>query len=91
MSKYGIKFMGVAGHEFETRTTITRWLKSADIEAEGGRGKVEWTAIPNFAKTFDSQGEAYAFWLQESKTVPTRPDGQPNKPLTAFTVEIGEM
>lgn len=37
------------------------------------------------AMTFRSLGDAARFWRQESG-VP-RPDGQPNRPLCAFTVE----
>ena len=40
------------------------------------------------ARHFESVGEALEFWRQESTKGP-RPDGKPDRPLTAYTVEIG--
>lgn len=40
------------------------------------------------ARRFDTPREALEFWRQQSKLRPLRPDLQPNRPLTAFTVEI---
>lgn len=39
------------------------------------------------AKTFPSVAEALEYWQQISPTVPVRPDGKPNRPLTAYTME----
>jgi hypothetical protein len=64
------------------------YLKSADFEAHGGIGWMTFTRNPGSALKFDSAGAAIAYWRTRSKTVPTRPDGKPNRPLTALTVEI---
>ena len=40
------------------------------------------------ARRFADAGEAMAFWNRISATRRWRPDGKPNKPLTAFTVSI---
>jgi hypothetical protein len=67
-------------------TDIFLWLKDADIEANGGQGAVTFTADRDRAKRFDSPGTAAAFWRTQSRVRPLRPDGQPNRPLTAFTM-----
>ena len=38
------------------------------------------------AQRFDDLGEAFAAWCAVSQSVPLRPDGNPNRPLTAFTI-----
>lgn len=40
------------------------------------------------AKQFPSAVEAVEYWQAVDPTNPIRPDGKPNRPLTAFTVEI---
>ena len=46
---------------------------------------------PAKAKRFDDKAQAFRFVRQQSKNVPLRPDGLPNRPLTAFTVSIEEL
>lgn len=43
------------------------------------------------AKQFGVYREAWEFWKQQSRRVPFRPDGEPNRPLTAYCVEILEL
>ena len=69
----------------------TWFLQSCDFEAHGGRGHVEFTKDPAKAMQFNSNPEAFDYWRTTSKTNPVRPDGQPNRPLTAYTVEIGPL
>ena len=38
------------------------------------------------AKVFSSLIEGLGAWTETSKTRPTRPDGKPNKPMTAISV-----
>jgi hypothetical protein len=38
------------------------------------------------AKQFPNLEAATEFWKQRSKRVPLRPDGKPNRPLTAFSI-----
>jgi hypothetical protein len=81
-----MKCWGVAG-PFET-TSVGQYLETVDFEAYHGRGFVRWTADPEKAMRFPSAGAAMQFWKTQSKTVPIRPDGKPNRPLTAYHVEI---
>lgn len=48
-----------------------------------------WAVDPMHAKTFATSAEAFACWRQE-RTVDNqfRPDGEPNRPLTAFSVSV---
>jgi hypothetical protein len=81
-----IKLLGAAsGHPTNLEG---QYLKSYDPEAFDGRGDVVATPLKEYAMRFDSFSQAHAFWNQQSKTRPLRPDGKPNKPLTAFTIEI---
>ncbi len=40
------------------------------------------------AKVFETFEQAHACWTQVCEREPVRPDGKPNRPLTAFTVAI---
>ena len=66
----------------------TGYIKSFDVEAKDGHGHVVTTEKRDEALTFPSAREALIFLWQEPKCRPIRPDGKPNRPLTAFTVEI---
>lgn len=66
------------------------WLKSY-ADTPDGRGCVEWTDDPKKARGFETRFDAMEFWRTPSKTVPKRPDGKPNRPLTAFTVSVEEL
>lgn len=46
---------------------------------------LEVTADPAKAREFQTLEEALAYWRQENGV---RPDGKPNRPLTAFSVEL---
>lgn len=65
-----------------------QWLKSYDPEAFRGRGSAEWTNDVNQAMRFPSTIEAMRYWQQIPRTRPLREDGKPNRPLTAFSVEL---
>lgn len=51
-----------------------------------GRGLIEWTADINEAIWFPDLAAGMAEWKRQSTNVPLRPDGRPNRPLTAYTV-----
>lgn len=67
------------------------YLESYDPEAHRGQGKAKWTDDIAKAMRFATQLEAFDFWRQQSKTMPFRPDGKPNRPLTAFTISVGHI
>jgi hypothetical protein len=53
-----------------------------------GRGEVTFVYEVDGAKRFADRTAAFAFWKTQSRTMPRRPDGKPNRPMTAYTVEI---
>lgn len=65
-----------------------KYVKDYDPNARDGRGTVKGTADSADALKFETAGDALAFWHQTSTVRPLRPDGKPNKPLTAYHVEI---
>jgi len=64
------------------------YLKTFDPDAHDGRGAVKLTTRKDEALRFATATECMALWLTPSKTFPRRPDGKPNRPLSAFTSEI---
>lgn len=52
---------------------------------------VRTTPHPGAALTFPTGVEAWALWRQQSTRWPRRPDGRPNRPLTAFTIEVVDI
>lgn len=65
-----------------------QYLKSYDPEAHLGKGWAIWTSDVEEAMTWPLQALAWECWRQVPKARRIRPDGRPNRPLTAFTVEI---
>jgi hypothetical protein len=64
------------------------YLSAYDPEGEGGMGSFEWSHNPEDAMRFPDAASAWVLWKTTSKTRPTRWDGKPNRPLTAYTVAI---
>jgi hypothetical protein len=67
------------------------WLKNFDHEAFNGQGHGVFTDRIEHALRFAAKNAPLAFWNKQSTVRPLRPDGRPNKPLTALTVEIEEI
>lgn len=91
--KYVILIMDVAGSgplRSSGAGPLGQYVKSYDPDIGNGvvTGEVEGTFDPSEALTFDSSEEAYDFYRRTSTTVPLRPDGKPNRPMTAFTIEV---
>lgn len=70
------------------RSRMGALLKSFDADAMEGYGLVEWTDDVAEARRFQSFTAAMDCWRQDSTVRPLRDDGEPNRPLTAFTIEI---
>lgn len=70
---------------------LAEYLKSADVEAFNGRGEFNCTKDIKQAMRFDSHEAAFEFWRRQSKTRPLRPDGKPNRPLTAINVTFEKV
>lgn len=69
-----------------------KYLTKYDPDFRSGRGFVDGSDKIGDAIFFADKKEAMEFWKQPSKTHPIRStDGKPNRPLTAYTVEIIEI
>lgn len=64
------------------------FLAYADPNGRDGRGYQRWTQDPAEAKRYADAAAAHADWSRQSSLKRFRADGKPNRPLTAFTVEI---
>jgi hypothetical protein len=64
------------------------YLRSYEPSTADGCGDIVMTEDRAKAKVFADPAEALACWKQQSTTLPLRPDGRPNRPLTVATVEI---
>lgn len=63
----------------------------SDFDFTSARG-LKATRIVAHAKVFDDAHAALNFWRTVSPTAPVRPDGNPNRPLTAYTITlVGEQ
>jgi len=81
--KYGIFLHGLA---VGIPTDVDgKWLSYYDPTKRGFRGEIRATDDAAKALAFDSFEDAAMCWRQASGT---RPDGRPNRPLTAYSVEI---
>lgn len=65
-----------------------RYLASYDPDGNSGFGDLALTTDPARAKRYPSTTAAAEDYRRRSTVLPTRPDGEPNRPLTAYTVEI---
>jgi hypothetical protein len=65
-----------------------QYLMSFHFDTADGKGFGTFTHDQTKAKRFQSPAEAMLFWRTQSKVRPTRPDGEPNRPLTVSSVEL---
>jgi hypothetical protein len=89
-----IKCVGLAGNVINVINDDKpdgMYLASFDVDAFEGRGTSAWAKDRYDAMIFMDFAAAHAHWSQQSTVLPFRPDGRPNKPLTAFTVEIEKL
>lgn len=64
-----------------------RYLVDCDFN-QGYTPKLRTSTKPSEAKKFNSQIEALEYWKTPSSVLPTRPDGKPNRPLSAYTITV---
>jgi hypothetical protein len=64
------------------------YVESFDHDASEGHGFGVFTPDIRGAMQFATAGEAWDFWRRQSRVNRWRPDGRPNRPLTASTVTI---
>lgn len=86
MSEFVIQIRGHAltGEE----PPMPLFVEAYDPSTPDGAGDLLLTPFVDKAKGFATTAEAFELWRAQSETVPLRPDGKPNRPLSAFTVEI---
>ncbi len=65
------------------------YLVSYNADGNDGWGEAVWTDDLAEAIEFATASEACACWTEQSRLRPVRPDGQPNRPLTAFSLMLG--
>lgn len=84
-----IRVAGMATpHGWQEGPNSGKYVASYTPHGHGGRGKVVLTSDPDLAHRYPSVGAALSAWRETSKTHPVRMDGKPNRPLTAYTVEV---
>lgn len=64
------------------------YLQWSDPDANNGMGDDRWTKNIKRAKKFATFADAAACWKAQSTVKPLRPDGKPNRPMTAWSVTI---
>lgn len=70
------------------KTPAGEYLAAFDREAFDGRGEATFTRDIARALVFPDVETAWRFIGQRPTRRPTRPDGKPNRPLMAFTLQI---
>lgn len=91
MSRAVIRFLEIAG-SFPGKPHIQEGsLLESFQDTPCGRGNAKWTLDLEKALRFPSVAKAFEFYRRRSATVPTRDDGKPNRPLTAYTVMIERL
>lgn len=64
------------------------YLVAYDPDGMAGFGAMRTDPDVRRAKVFATAAEAIQTWRQQSTVMPYRDDGEPNRPLTAFTISI---
>lgn len=82
-----IRIVGLAGGERAPQGE-SMYVQSYTPDGNEGRGEVELTTYRSAAKQYADAAEAHQEWARVSRTHPTRSDGKPNRPLSAFTIEV---
>ena len=67
------------------------YLEWSDPNAKFGMGDEQWTTDLAKAKRFPTFTAAMECWKAQSTLAPMRPDGKPNRPLTAWSVTVQEV
>jgi hypothetical protein len=68
-----------------------QYLVSFDFDAMLGQGYGIFTDKPEYAMRFKTLRDAMEFWRTASTVKPVRPDGRPNRPLTASTISVFKL
>lgn len=90
---------GIRVWAFADGTPVPRpgeWLRWFDYDAsdEGNdypTGNGDTTPNPAEAFPFATVEQAWEAWKRPSQKTPRRPDGKPNRPMTALTIEVSPL
>lgn len=66
-------------------------LASFNLDHEDPFAVAQWTDDESKALRFESVAHAWETWQMVAMDHPTRKDGEPNRPLTLWTVSIEEV
>jgi hypothetical protein len=83
-----MRVIGVAGTQTMPGDPSGKYVVSCDVDAHEGRGFAVLDDDPNKAMHFANAGQAMRYYRRISTVMPVRPDGAPNRPLTAYHVEV---
>lgn len=83
-----IRVVGSQGTVMNCQGVLGGFVSAYDPDAFGGHGDVAVTQDLQEAIQFPDPHLAAKFYRRRSHLRPTRGDGQPNRPLTALTVQI---
>ena len=89
MSAQVIVSMGLAFGDDDR--SVGQYLAAFDADAYSGRGLIRWTHDKARAMRFADFEAAAECWKRQSAVRPLRPDGQPNRPLTAYSVTFEKV
>lgn len=64
------------------------FLVGCDFNGRDGWGTYDVSGDPGDARRFKTMADAVDYYRRTSDVRPIRPDGRPNRPLTALTVEV---
>lgn len=90
MSEYVIRILGVGSDMGMFDHMPATYLKSYDVDAYDQVAATVFTQNIHDALHFASRTIAFTTWQTQSTARPLRDDGEPNRPLTAFSVSIEE-
>lgn len=92
-SRFVMTNVGLAGINLHGGDAVPEgaYLKRYDPDARDGVGEAEWTTDVTQALVFESAGDAMTLYRTQSTVRPWRSDGKPNRPLTAFTIEVSPL
>src|SRR5512143_273117 len=91
-SVFVLRILGIQGHVLDQKaeSPVGKFITGFRPLAHAGQGEVLFSPHLQDALAFESKTEAIAYYRQIPAHRRIRPDGQPNRPLTAFTVEVLE-
>lgn len=93
---YVFRVLGVASQGDLDLDGPPRYLAGYDVDYQP-TPNVNLSGIADITKDlaeamrFPTREAAFAAWSQQSTVLPLRPDGEPNRPLTAYSMTLQEV